>query len=77
LGVIPKEQARVDMGYSVQQRLQMQDWDTQESAALQLAGLYAPGQPIKQPPADGSGSPSDSSSSAAKPTQTKTASPQT
>lgn len=77
LGVIPKEQARVDMGYSVQQRLQMQDWDAQESAALQLAGLYAPGQPIKQPTEGDSGRSSDSSSSAAKPTQTKTASPQT
>lgn len=77
LGVIPKEQARVDMGYSVQQRLQMQDWDKRESAALQLAGLYAPGQPIKQPGTGSSESSSDKPTSAAKPTQTKTASPQT
>lgn len=62
-GVIPKEQARIDMGYSVETRLQMQQWDKQESAALQLAGMYAPQ--------------ASSPVSAAKPTVSKTSTPPT
>jgi len=81
LGVIPKEQARVDMGYSVQQREQMQGWDQQENAAMQLAGMYGP--PPKAPGAPGgnpgSGKPTVDQTSTAtgpKPSSTKTASAQ-
>lgn len=41
-GVIPKERARIDMGYSIAERLEMQQWDAQENALLQLAGIYGP-----------------------------------
>lgn len=78
VGVIPKERARVDMGYSVAERLEMQTWDEQESAAMQLAGMYGgpgttalPGAGKADDPAAGR------PASAAKPTSTKTASPQT
>lgn len=33
VGVIPKEQARIDMGYSIAQREDMRMWDEQEAAA--------------------------------------------
>lgn len=56
MGVIPKEQARIDMGYSAAQREQMRDWDKEEDAALQLAGLYGPRsgetRPGQEPEAD-------------------------
>lgn len=32
MGVIPKEQARVDMGYSITEREQMRQWDEEEAA---------------------------------------------
>lgn len=38
-GIIPKERARVDLGYSVEERRQMEQWD-RESPAAMLAGLY-------------------------------------
>lgn len=38
-GLIPKEQARIDMGYSEEARRQMREWD-QESPIQQLATLY-------------------------------------
>ena len=38
-GVIPKERARIDLGYSVEERKQMNEWD-QESPMVQLAALY-------------------------------------
>jgi len=74
-GVIPKEQARIDMGYSIETRLQMQEWDKQESAALQLAGMYgAPtGAPNPKPVAPSA----VPATSAAKPTVNQTASPKT
>lgn len=47
LGVIPKEQARIDMGYSVEQRLRMKEWDAEENPAGQLAGMYSgPPKPV-------------------------------
>lgn len=65
IGVIPKERARVDMGYSVAEREQMQMWDQQESAAAQLAGMFAP------PSAPGgSGGASAPKAISTKPTQT-------
>ena len=33
LGVIPKERARIDMGYSVTEREEMRKWDEEEAAA--------------------------------------------
>jgi hypothetical protein len=38
-GLIPKEQGRIDMGYSVETRKQMRKWD-QESPIQQLGALY-------------------------------------
>lgn len=38
-GVIPLEQARIDMGYTPEQRKQMQNWDAQ-SPAGQMAAMY-------------------------------------
>lgn len=80
-GVIPKEQARIDMGYSVAEREQMREYDTQD--AQNLLGAFAPGQ------APSSGNPTSradaqaavgahqaqqaaDAANAAKPTQTKT-----
>jgi hypothetical protein len=42
MGPIPKEQARIDMGYTIEERLQMQEYDRQEAQAL--LGAYAPDQ---------------------------------
>jgi len=42
MGVIPKEQARIDMGYTVEERLEMKEWDKEESPAIQLAGMMNP-----------------------------------
>ncbi|ERB55594.1 hypothetical protein N806_31230 [Rhodococcus sp. P27] len=39
-GVIPKERARIDMGYSVEERRQMRVWDEQDNPMDQLASLY-------------------------------------
>ncbi len=41
-GVIPKERARIDLGYSLTEREEMRQWDNQENPMGQLAGLYAP-----------------------------------
>lgn len=38
-GIIPKERARIDLGYSVEERKQMDEWD-RESPMTQLAALY-------------------------------------
>ena len=44
LGVIPKERARIDMGYSIAEREEMVVWDQQENPVAQMAGmLSAPG----------------------------------
>jgi hypothetical protein len=48
-GVIPREQARIDMGYSIAQRDEMRTWDSQESPATQLAGLYGGAAPKAAP----------------------------
>lgn len=39
-GVIPKERARIDMGYSVEERRQMRDWDDQENPLGSMAAMY-------------------------------------
>lgn len=41
-GVIPLEQARIDMGYTPEQRLQMQEWDKQ-SPMGQMGAMYGLG----------------------------------
>lgn len=51
-GVIPLEQARIDMGYSPEQRRQMAEWDKQAPSA-RMAELYAPpGAGGEAPPAE-------------------------
>lgn len=60
-GPVPKEQVRIDLGYSAVQRDQMRQWDEQESPALQLSGLLNPAK----------------TGSADAPTETTTRSPQT
>lgn len=40
-GVIPRERARIDMGYSVEERKQMQKWDEAENPMGQLASMYS------------------------------------
>lgn len=74
LGVIPRERARIDMGYTISERQEMAVWDSQENPVAQLAGMLSPSQagaPGK-PSASGSQAPSPS---AAQPTQTKSQSP--
>ena len=40
MGVIPRERARIDIGYTEIERLEMQKWDKEEDAMAQLAGMY-------------------------------------
>jgi hypothetical protein len=49
MGLIPREQARIDMGYSITEREQMRAWDEQDNPMGQLSRLYAP--PKVVPPA--------------------------
>jgi hypothetical protein len=48
-GVIPRERARQDMGYTITEREEMRQWDQAENPLGQLAGLYSPVPPT--PPA--------------------------
>ncbi|AMO43982.1 portal protein [Mycobacterium phage Bactobuster] len=53
-GVIPRERARIDMGYSIQERTQMRRWDEEEAAmGLGLIGTMVDADPT----VDGSPSP--------------------
>lgn len=49
LGVIPKERARIDMGYSVVEREQMGVWDKEEMAGLLGAYAVGPGAVVPAP----------------------------
>jgi hypothetical protein len=49
LGVVPKEQARLDMGYSITEREQMRRWDEEENPMGQLAQLYGPPRGVPAP----------------------------
>jgi hypothetical protein len=49
LGVVPKEQARLDMGYSITEREQMRRWDEEENPMGQLAQLYGPPRAVPAP----------------------------
>ena len=42
MGVIPKERARVDMGYTIAEREEMAAWDAEETAMGMATGLYSP-----------------------------------
>jgi len=77
VGVIPKERARIDMGYSIAERLEMQKWDQQESPMMQLAAVAGvPGAP-KGLPSGGQTIQGQNPTNASQPTQTKTQSPTT
>jgi len=43
LGVIPRERARIDMGYSIAEREEMAVWDAQESPVAMATGMAAQG----------------------------------
>lgn len=61
-GVIPKEQARIDMGYTIEQRESMKDWDQEDKSELvALADVLTP----KPPPAPSPASKAPSAPSAA------------
>lgn len=49
MGVIPRERARIDMGYSITEREEMRTWDEQENPMGQLAGLYGGASPKAAP----------------------------
>lgn len=60
-GVIPKQQARIDMGYNAAEREQMEDWD-KDAPALQLAAVMGrPGAGTGQPGARQPGVPGQAS----------------
>jgi len=65
VGVIPKEQARIDMGYSITEREDMRVWDEQEAAA----GLGMMGTMFATDPT-GSGTPKPVTAGDAKPSLT-------
>lgn len=41
LGVIPRQRARIDMGYSIAERAEMDVWDAQEDPVAQMAGMLS------------------------------------
>ena len=60
MGIIPKERARIDMGYTIQEREQMKIWDQEADPMSQLASMYGqkpvtpapgPSTPAKEPAA--------------------------
>lgn len=51
LGVIPKERARIDMGYSIAEREEMRVWDETDNPVAQMAGMLSPTNP-QQPQAE-------------------------
>jgi hypothetical protein len=40
MGLIPKERARIDMGYTITEREEMTQWDSEENPMGQLASMY-------------------------------------
>ena len=48
-GIIPKERARIDLGYSITEREEMRAWDAEENPLGQLAGMYSPPKPPVTP----------------------------
>lgn len=49
LGVIPKERARIDMGYTIAEREEMQTWDQEEMSGLLGAYTLGPGAVVPAP----------------------------
>jgi hypothetical protein len=47
MGVIPKERARIDMGYSITEREEMRAWDKEDNPMGQLLSMYGPAGPPK------------------------------
>jgi hypothetical protein len=47
IGVIPRERARIDMGYSITEREEMRKWDEEENPMGRLADMYGPSSPGK------------------------------
>jgi hypothetical protein len=44
-GIIPRERARIDLGYSITEREEMRAWDAEENPLGQLAGMYSEPKP--------------------------------
>lgn len=67
LGVIPRERARMDMGYSIADREQMQVWDDEEAQGLLGAYAVGPGAVVQAPitPTAGGAAPSGGAPSTA------------
>lgn len=42
MGVIPRERARIDMGYSITEREEMRKWDEEDNPMGRLAQMYGP-----------------------------------
>ncbi|AVR76961.1 portal protein [Mycobacterium phage Jabiru] len=62
-GVIPREQARIDMGYSITQREKMREWDEEEQAmGLSLVGSMYGDTPASNTPAQTPDSPAPDAS---------------
>lgn len=52
-GIIPKERARIDLGYTVIERQQMKEWDKEEQQeSLDLMKMYADAAPEQEEPND-------------------------
>jgi hypothetical protein len=56
MGVIPRERARIDMGYSITEREEMRQWDEEDNPMGRLAQMYGPESrpPLKVAPDDSS-----------------------
>jgi hypothetical protein len=54
MGVIPRERARIDMGYSITEREEMRQWDQEDNPMGQLAQMYGKPQlaPAPKPAGD-------------------------
>jgi hypothetical protein len=50
MGVIPRERARIDMGYSITERDEMRVWDEEADPMQALAGMVAPPRATPQQP---------------------------
>ncbi len=50
MGVIPRERARIDMGYSITERDEMRTWDEEADPMQALAGMVAPPRATPQQP---------------------------
>jgi hypothetical protein len=53
MGIIPKEQARIDLGYSITQREEMRAWDEEDNPMGQLTQLYGPPRAVPSAPDEG------------------------